>query len=301
VISALGLVAAVGLGRSGFGPGMGFQPRYALLVFPLLAAVYYAWGLYAPPAAGRLVQNMLFVAAAGSFLFNSAEGRAYGRVRRQATDAFMADLHAGAPVRRLAAKHWTAFYPGRRDVLHGLGMLERAGQGPFRRTKLDGAPGRTPASVSTDPGEASGASPPPGCRFERPVSIAPLALHDMRWTDGVGHGWGNDPYLVLGLPPASRFCGVRLALAIQTGDGLDAGLQFFWARSGLQEFTGTERNWRAWVPSAPEVTTLFVPVSAPADVLRIDPDVGPVELQLVSVVLLQWDPAAGPAPVSASP
>jgi hypothetical protein len=297
VASATGLVVVVTLGRSVFGPGIGFQPRYMILVFPLLAAAYYTWGLYAPAVAGRFVQTALFAVAAGCLWFNWADGREYARIRRQASDAFMAELQAGQETRRLVAKYWTAIYPARAPLLARMRMLKRAGHGPYQPA----ARTRVVAGGSTNPWTAADPSPPPGCHFERPLSTAPLRLHGMTWTDGVGHGKGNDPYVVFSLPPQTRFCGVRLEYSLQTGDQMDGGLQFFWARTNVEAFTPTERNWRTWVRSGPELRTLFVPVAPPADVLRIDPDIGPVDFKLVRLVLLQGEPAATGPPPTAPP
>jgi hypothetical protein len=57
------LALAVGWGRSGDGPFVGFQSRYALLATPALCGAYLAWEVYAPRGLAGLVGMMIFTLA----------------------------------------------------------------------------------------------------------------------------------------------------------------------------------------------------------------------------------------------
>jgi hypothetical protein len=70
----IGVALAIGVGRGGWGGGMGLWSRYGLLAWPLLAAVYLAW-----VGAGRKwIPIALCVAAALAFPGNMFNGMAVG-------------------------------------------------------------------------------------------------------------------------------------------------------------------------------------------------------------------------------
>src|SRR5262249_22292384 len=92
LLAALAAVAsvagAVGLGRSGCGPGAGFMYRYATLAVPVLCAAYLAWLGYGTPKASRFVQGSLLALAGLLVAYNVVEGVPYGAQRRELTQQF---------------------------------------------------------------------------------------------------------------------------------------------------------------------------------------------------------------------
>ena len=261
--AALATVAAMGIGRAGFGPGTGFEPRYALPSAPLLVAVYFGWLLYGGSAA-RLAQVSLFAAACAALSLNVQQALAYGRARRAQADRLLEDVRAGVPPRAIANRHWREFYPQPAIMARRLKMLEEAGQGPYR--------GR-------------GAAPRAPCEHWEATDPRQIGGHNMAWRDGVGRPEGPDPYLVLGLADPERLCAVRLTFVHRSATGAEAPLKVYWALASAGWF-GEGRHWQTKVASSPEPQTVVVWINDEIDLLRVDPDEGTTHFRVTGLDLL---------------
>ncbi|MFM9057607.1 MAG: hypothetical protein ACKOSQ_00505 [Planctomycetaceae bacterium] len=72
------LSLAVGLGRSGYGPGAGAESRYAIMAAPLLCWAYFAWLLYGTAATARSAQRGLAAMMIAVVIPNAAIARERG-------------------------------------------------------------------------------------------------------------------------------------------------------------------------------------------------------------------------------
>jgi hypothetical protein len=262
--AVLATVAAMGIGRAGFGPGSGFEARYALPCAPLLVAIYLAWLLYGGSTA-RLAQASLFAAACAALSVNVQQALVYGRARRAQADRLLHDVSAGVPPRALANRHWRRFYPQPAIMARRLRMLEDAGQGPYR--------GRGPM--------------PPRAPCDRWDTTEPRQIggHNMAWRDGVGRPEGPDPYLVLGLADPERLCAVRLTFEHRSATGGDAPLKVYWALTSGGWFS-EERHWTTTVTSSAEPQTVVVWINDEVDLVRVDPDEATTHFRVTGLELL---------------
>lgn len=97
-----GVAIAVGIGRAGFGSGMGLWSRYSFLMWPLLGAAYLVW----VKSGSRVIPICLCAAVALAFLTNTGSGivRAAGIVASDS--ALDADLRTGKPDDEIIARHF---------------------------------------------------------------------------------------------------------------------------------------------------------------------------------------------------
>jgi hypothetical protein len=262
------LALSVGLGR----PGFGFTPRYAVLAFPGLCWVYFAWGTAGAPPVRQLAQLVLFTIVCFPMAANLEWGRRYGRERRERMDAFLSDLRAGEPISVLLARHARAFFPFPEDggasyhdwLDYGLQGLHRAGIGTFRSLQTtEPAVREIPLASPTVPSGPAGGKR--GSLRARP--------------DALGVQWG--------LPAPRLIAGVRVTY--HTGSGPDRNrsptrFEVFWRRSDRQEFT-PERRYVQYCGS-PEEKTVTIWVWDTVDQLRIEPGPQTGVFDLAEVVLL---------------
>jgi hypothetical protein len=145
------LVLGIGWGRASLGPRIGLAPRYALLVTPLLCAVFFACQLYAGRLGRRAALIGICLLTAVCFAFNAQDGKEFGYWRRHFLREFAHDLRAGVPAKELADRHAAFLCPGTvgRQGLEGwLRTLRDSRVGMFRLLRDDG-PEATPGSQGT--------------------------------------------------------------------------------------------------------------------------------------------------------
>ena len=111
ILAMLSLAAAVGLSRSGLGPGWGFSSRYITLTAPLLCALYIAWLAYGPDSARRAVHVGLLATVCLTTPANIAFGLRYGEVIRTAQRQVEWSLKARVPASELMRQACPAIYP----------------------------------------------------------------------------------------------------------------------------------------------------------------------------------------------
>jgi hypothetical protein len=101
--SLLSVVLAVGVGRSGFGAGMGFASRYIPLAAPILAVLYVTWIIYGMGLIGRVIQFSLFILICVSLPSNNSCGEEIGKSRRNFLKQVEYGLKSHVPGTRLVA------------------------------------------------------------------------------------------------------------------------------------------------------------------------------------------------------
>jgi hypothetical protein len=258
--------AAIGLGRAGFGPGRGLEERYAVLLLPLLVAVYLCWDLHG----GRLrrgARAVLMVAASVAFAVAWRDGRDYGRQRRSEGEALLLDVHAGVPPGLVAARHGEFFYPRRSTLTSRLELLRQAGHGPYR-----GLP-RSSTSAPSPCGDWT-----PG-RFEATDS------HDMEWTGPRGRVTGYDPWVVVRLPTEVSVCAVRLTVSHGSHGKRPPRLQVYWGRARGEGFSAARLHTSPLAAPGAE-QALVVWVDGAIDMLRLAPESRARSLHLRRLELL---------------
>jgi hypothetical protein len=127
---AVGLAAAVAVGRSGFDhPEMGLWSRYGLLAWPVLFVAFLTF-TGASDADGRWVQPALAVVAVAFLPVNTYYGLDRGVGHDRWLTALTTDARAGMPAPELVEKHLAESGQTERAV-RGIPMLREAGVGPF--------------------------------------------------------------------------------------------------------------------------------------------------------------------------
>jgi hypothetical protein len=245
-----GVAAAIALGRAGFGPGRGLEERYAVLLLPMLAAVYLCWLLFggrARPAS----HAFLFIVASVAFAVGIAHGSRFGRQRRAQGDALRRDLRAGLPPGLLAARHGASLYPSLPRLAARLELLRQAGHGPYRAQ---------PAPPAAGP-----------CAEWTPGALRVVATRDMAWTEGVGRVTGFEPSAVLSLPSEKPLCAVRLTLRQTASTQRPPRLRLSWRAAGGGD-AGAEHALSVRLAAAGERQAVVAWVDGRVDRLRITPD-----------------------------
>ena len=131
-LSLLCVVAAVGVARSGYGPGTGLADRYFTLSVPLLGLVYVAWLLYGPAPIRRGIQIGLLTIVCAGMPFHIQYARTRGNLHREILSKIEQDLRGGVTSSRLLAESGSYLFPDREWVSRSLTMLKSARIGEFR-------------------------------------------------------------------------------------------------------------------------------------------------------------------------
>jgi hypothetical protein len=266
IAGGLGVAAAVAVGRAGFGPGRGLEERYAVLLLPLLVAVYLSWQLFGGRARAAAHATLLLLACV-AFAVGLGDAAAYGGQRRAEGDALMRDVATGVPPGLLAARHTESLYPSASRLAGRLELLRQAGHGPYR--------GRPPA---TGPGP---------CADWTPGTLRPVASHDMDWADGKGRVTGYDPWVVLALPAEMSLCAVRLTLSQTSSIKRPPRLKVHWTRSVDDSFSAARvHSVRLSAPGERQAVVAWV--DGRVDRLRLVPERRARTLQLSGIELLPY-------------
>ena len=106
---------AIGVGRGGWGGGMGLWSRYSLLVWPLLATAYLVWVKF---GRSKWVPIGLCVAAALAFPSNTGFGMVNGATIKGRYSAIGADARAGLSADQIVKRQF--------PDSHQVGQEERA-------------------------------------------------------------------------------------------------------------------------------------------------------------------------------
>lgn len=138
----LGMIAGIGYGRAGYGPGA-VELRYALLVAPVFCLAYFGWQLYGARV-GPWGQAALAAAAALCLPWNIAASHYWRDWYVNGMQAVERDIAAGKPADRIAADHHAFLLHWNEPLLADrIRMLEEAETGPFHtlRNRREDAPG----------------------------------------------------------------------------------------------------------------------------------------------------------------
>lgn len=102
IASMLAVAAAVGIGRSGFGPSAILVSRYITLAAPLLCALYVAWLVYGGPRSRAGILSLLLVMAGVALPDCYRYGKSYGwnaRISQQRVERSLTDRVPQTPMK----------------------------------------------------------------------------------------------------------------------------------------------------------------------------------------------------------
>ncbi len=131
ILSMLGIAVAVGLSRSGFGPGTGRADRYITLMTPLLAALYIAWLIYVPERARRWLQGGFLLVFALGVPGNTIYGIRLGERIRLAERRVERNLITKVPASLLIGRACPVLYPDPDIMYEQFKILKAARFGRF--------------------------------------------------------------------------------------------------------------------------------------------------------------------------
>src|SRR5262249_32979616 len=148
------------------------------------------------------------------------------------------------------------------ELAEAMGMLHRAGAGPFRSLRPDPA-------------------------FDE-VSVPPetAALGDMTWEGGTGRGAGADPSAVFRVPPPRFVAGVRIRYSYPDAARTPLYFQVFWRRSDRDDFGQDRRYLNFLLERSAEERELTVWLADTIDEFRIHPDNKSGAFRVSGIVLL---------------
>lgn len=151
----VGLIAAIGYGRAGYGTGA-TPYRYALLVAPIFCLAYFVWQLYGPRLASR-VQAMFAVIPLLCLPWNVHAGFDWRDWYVNGMELVERDIAAGRSAGQIAADHRAFLLHWNQALLADrIRMLEQARSGPFHGLRNRQRP--SPAGARTNLAGASGAA-----------------------------------------------------------------------------------------------------------------------------------------------
>jgi hypothetical protein len=259
----LTIAAGVGWGRGWAGPVAGFQNRYVTMAAPLWCWLVIVFRLHAPPTAGGLLANALFVAACVLVWPNADSGLKRGRQGAEAARELTQDVRSGVPPYGIVARYAPFLHSSQDEIARLLPMLRRTKVGPFRFLR----------------------SNPP--LVETRLPVAPTALSLARWDAATqtAHVTGVDPKLTYVLAAPRRVAGVRIRYAHSNAEGAPARFQFEWRRPAQPAYVGTQRsaNWALPTGTHRETTVWIDDVLAE---FRIQPDNQPCDFHIDEIVAI---------------
>jgi hypothetical protein len=131
ILAMLDMAAAIGLSRSGLGPGTGLSSRYITLAVPMLGALYIAWLAYGPALTQRGIHVGLLVVVCMVMPANTAFGLRYGRDIRAHMQSVERGLTAGMSASQLMSRACPALFSSPKIVYESFQMLRAARIGRF--------------------------------------------------------------------------------------------------------------------------------------------------------------------------
>jgi hypothetical protein len=134
ILSMLAVAAAVGLSRSGLGPGAGLSSRYITLAAPLLSALYVAWLAYGPAQARMVIHISLLALVCMAVPANIEFGLKYGEQRRSIYLQVEHSLKARVPASQMMDQVCPALIPEpfKNPAFDCFKMLKAARIGKFK-------------------------------------------------------------------------------------------------------------------------------------------------------------------------
>lgn len=132
ILSMLSAAAAVGLSRSGLGPGFGLTGRYIPISAPLLSALYVAWLAYGPAPARWVVHAGLLALVCLAVPANTEFGLRCGDYKRSVYLQVERGLEAGVPASQLMSQAGPLFPWKPKYVYECFKMLKAARIGKFK-------------------------------------------------------------------------------------------------------------------------------------------------------------------------
>jgi hypothetical protein len=132
ILSMLGVAAAVGQFRGGFGPGACCLSRYVSLATPLLGVLYISWAAYGNPTARATVQVGLLALVCLTYPDGMRWARDYGERVHSAERRVERALRDHLPIPILLDRACPAIFPCGRELAYScFKMLKAARVGAF--------------------------------------------------------------------------------------------------------------------------------------------------------------------------
>jgi hypothetical protein len=132
ILAMLATAIAIGMSRSGLGPGTALASRYITLTAPLLGALYIAWLVYGDRPARSAVHAILLAIACLVAPANIAFGLQYGRRVSAAEHRVERALRAGAPSAQVMRRTCPAIFTDPKIAYECFQMLKAGGFGEFK-------------------------------------------------------------------------------------------------------------------------------------------------------------------------
>jgi hypothetical protein len=235
-----------------------------VLSVPTLCWAYFVQ-ILANTAAGRFVQMGLLMVVVSQALPNMATALGDARDKRGERIAFERDMAAGVPVSLLSQRHRPFLFPAGNPIFmeqttSGMLAMHQKGKGKFRQL----------------------APNPPYQQIQGPR--APAVLHQVRWADGVAHGFTGEAYFDFFLERPRHVYAVRMTCAFPEVSQLPAKFSLSWKTGTQREFPGAKQTLELAFEDS-QVQTVTIWVNETIDRLRIHPDTKPFLFRLAEMTL----------------
>jgi hypothetical protein len=132
---------AIGYGRAGLQATEALPDRYDIVMLPGILAAWFAWQLFGPPRARRVVQAGLLAVVMLLLPLNIAKGYGWRSWYTTNMAAVERDIRAGIPVDGLVQRHGDfLMHWDKEQLAQRMLMLQRADIGPFADLGVGSAP-----------------------------------------------------------------------------------------------------------------------------------------------------------------
>ncbi len=251
------LSLAVGLGRSGYGPGAGAESRYAIMATPLLCWASFSWLLYGGGTAARPAQLGLAAMMLAVVIPNATVARERGRANLAYFAGIERDIRGGMTVDEFVDRYTGIYLHERpqernREIVAALGR-QRVGMFKWLRA-VEGKPSRLP------------------------VAFTLAATNAMTWEANAGQSLGADPYVVFAMGETRSVEAIEVTCTVTAADPA-VSLGFYWTDSAEGGFDVSRHVMQQVVSGT--TSTLRIPIGGSAiDYFRIDLEGGATALQV---------------------
>ncbi|WP_406694875.1 hypothetical protein V5E97_27915 [Singulisphaera sp. Ch08] len=255
------LALAVGWGRGWASDRAGFADRYIAMADPAWCWLAVAVRLYAPPALGRIVANVLFALVCVLAWPNAEVGLRHALERKAQAEALARDVRDGLAPFQIVRRHTPYLHPNQNEAARLLPILRKARVGPF-------------GALADDPPFR-----------EVPLPLNPVTLQMVRWEGFTAHATGVDPLITFALASPRYVAGIRIKYSHTNAQGAPARFQISWKGPG-EAYNDDRRhaNWNFPTGNNKEAT---IWVDGVIDRFRIQPDNQPCDFQVAEITLLE--------------
>jgi hypothetical protein len=265
-LACLGSVATLAL-AVGYARGSALDQRYVVLGATLIVTTYVCLRVHAN-ALGAVAAWSLFLTSIVVLPWNAYYASLFGQARRAFEADLVRDVRDGVSIDLLGARYYRDIWGDPRLAIGAIKTMHDDRLGPFQTEDLQ-----------------LNESPPFVAR-EEPLSVAPVAVHNMSRAGDYWQGTGADSYLLYAIDH-DNVAGVRLKYSLTNSSAKPAYFQLTWSDSTTDRFDATGNSFVVWgAPATSDQEEVVAWIGKTVSTLRVTPDFEASSFKLDEMVLL---------------